>query len=146
MFVSWVLQMLTDDDATALAMLLGTVSLQHDNSLPWWRAGSAANDDAIDDVIDNDSDISLDYYKQGRHYHGPDVADFDPAIIAIIARGELMLTWLQIQDGLCIWTCAIKVVVTPEHFQEAGHIARGKGVSSLLQLSVMSIIQYLHSL
>jgi len=34
---------LSNEDATALAMLLGTVSLQHDNYLPWWRENTASS-------------------------------------------------------------------------------------------------------
>jgi len=120
-------QVLSDDDATALAMLLGTVSMQHDNYLPWWRAGNTDSDDDLDDDSDDD-DENLDYYRLGRHYHGPGMAGLDSAIAAIIAKGGQILQKLKFTDGTCAWECAKEAGVTPRHFRQAGQNAWLKGV------------------
>jgi len=140
-------QGLSNEDATALAMLLGTVSLQHDNYLPWWRENTASsveqpsrsktvfagesdgNASDTDDDNDNAGEFcSGDYYKMCRGYYGPHVEDLNTQVAALIAQGKQALKNLRIQDGECAFECATKGKLTPEHFCQAGRMAWDQGM------------------
>ncbi|KAL0051718.1 hypothetical protein WJX82_000963 [Trebouxia sp. C0006] len=145
---------LANEDATALATLLGTVSMQHDTYLPWWRQNNAfsikqpsrskttASDDNASDIseIPRDNDYPKNicgssYFQLGRKYHGPHVEDFSTQVAALIAQGKQALKNLRIQDGECAFECATKGKLTPEHFCQAGRMAWDEGESKLaLQL------------
>ena len=138
-------QGLSNEDATALAMLLGTVSLQHDTYLPWWRENTAsaieqpsrsktaASDENASHTDDDNNDYAgefcgSDYYQLGRDYHGPHVEDLKPQVAALIAQGKQALKNLHIQDGECAFECATKGKLTPEHFCQAGRMAWDQGM------------------
>ncbi len=140
-------QELSNEDATALAMLLGTISLQHDTYLPWWRQNNAssikqpsrfkttASDDNTSDISeippDNDHPeefCGCSYFQMGREYHGPHVEDFNAQVAALIAQGKQALKNLRIQDGECAFECATKGKLTPEHFCQAGRMAWNQGI------------------
>ena len=123
----WFTQALANEDATALATLLGTVSMQHDTYLPWWRQNNAfsikqpsrskttASDDNASDIseIPRDNDYPKNicgssYFQLGRKYHGPHVEDFSTQVAALIAQGKQALKNLRIQDGECAFECATK--------------------------------------
>jgi len=123
----WFTQALANEDATALAKLLGTVSMQHDTYLPWWRQNNAssikqpsrskttASDDNASDIseIPRDNDYpkkfcGSSYFQLGRKYHGPHVEDFSTHVAALIAHGKPALKNLRIQDGECAFECATR--------------------------------------
>ncbi|KAL0036437.1 hypothetical protein WJX77_007744 [Trebouxia sp. C0004] len=131
---------LSNKDATALAMLLGTVSLQHDTYLPWWRANTAsyieqpsrpkttASDYNASDTNDDNNDKSAEfcnsgYYQLGRGYHRPHMEDLNTQVAALIAQGKQALKTLRIQDSECAFEYATKGKLTPEHFCQAGRVA-----------------------
>ena len=143
----WFTQALANEDATALATLLGTVSMQHDTYLPWWRQNNAfsikqpsrskttASDDNASDIseIPRDNDYPKNicgssYFQLGRKYHGPHVEDFSTQVAALIAQGKQALKNLRIQDGECAFECATKGKLTPEHFCQAGRMAWDEGM------------------
>ena len=143
----WFTQALANEDATALATLLGTVSMQHDTYLPWWRQNNAssikqpsrskttASDDNASDIseIPRDNDYPKNfcgssYFQLGRKYHGPHVEDFSTQVAALIAQGKQALKNLRIQDGECAFECATEGKLTPEHFCQAGRMAWDEGM------------------
>ena len=119
-------------------MLLGTVFLQHDTYLPWWREDTVSSIEqpstskttaSDDNASDNDGDNHDSYYYQmGRDYNGPHVEDLSAQVAALVAQGKQALKNLRIQDGECAFECAIKSKFTLEQFCQAGRMARDQGM------------------